>query len=127
MDWEDNAIVLALQEYNSDMLLMSVMSEKHGLRKGLIKVSKSNKAALNTGNILKLKWYGRMENHLGKFSVQSCEIIAQYIYQKKHELLSLMSMCEIFKHCLPEKEEYTSLYLDFCDFPVQRIPYRGTF
>ena len=73
MELEGTAIILEAQEYLNDLLIMSVLFEQHGIRKGAIKSSKTNKTALTVGNILHLRWYARLENHLGNFNIKSFE------------------------------------------------------
>ena len=83
MELDGQAIILELQEYNHDLLIVSVLFEHHGVRKGVIKSSKQNKSALTTGNILNLRWYARLENHLGNFNLKSFETIAPFVYHDK--------------------------------------------
>lgn len=116
MDWESSAIVLGLQDYSEEMMIMLVLTAEHGLRKGMIRSTKKNKPALAIGNIVKARWGARLENHLGTFTIQSHEAIAQFVYHERKKLLTLLSICELFKVCLPEKEPQDVLYTHLEDF-----------
>lgn len=110
MELNGQAIILELQDYNNDLLIASVLFEHHGVRKGAIKSSKKNKSELSIGNILNLKWYARLENHLGNFNIKSSEMIAPFVYHDKKKLLSLLSICSLYKACLAEKEPQQILF-----------------
>lgn len=116
MDWENPAIVLGLQDYNGEMLLMTVLTRDHGTKKGIIRSTKKNKPALSHGTIVQVKWHARLEAHLGTFTIQSHEIIAQFVYHERKKLLALLSICELFRLCLPEKEPQSLLYTQLEDF-----------
>jgi DNA repair protein RecO (recombination protein O) len=110
MELNGQAIILELQDYNNDLLIVSVLFERHGVRKGAIKSSKKNKSELTVGNILNLRWYARLDNHLGTFNVKSSEAIAPFVYHDKKKLLSLLSVCSLYKACLVEKEPQEVLF-----------------
>lgn len=116
MDWESQAIVLGLQDYSEELMIMSVLTAAQGLRKGIIRSTKKNKPALAAGNIIKAQWRARLEAHLGTFTIQSYESIAQFVYHERQKLLALLSICELFKVCLPEKEPQELLYIHLEDF-----------
>ena len=116
MELEGQAILIDLQEYNQDLLILSVLSEHHGIRKGMINSSKRNKAALAVGNILNFRWYARLENHLGSFNVKSFEAIAPFVYNDKKKLLALLGTCGLFKGCLIEKEPQETLFSQLENF-----------
>ena len=116
MELNGQAIILELQDYNNDLLIISVLFEHHGIRKGAIKSSKKNKTALTVGNILNLRWYARLDNHLGSFTVKSFEAIAPFVYHDKKKLLSLLSVCSLYKACLVEKEPQEVLFTQLESF-----------
>ena len=116
MELDGQAIILEAQEYNHDLLIISVLFEYYGIRKGAIKSSNKNKTSLNIGNILSLRWYARLENHLGHFNVKSFETIAPFVYHNKQKLLSLLSICSLYKACLVEKEPQKSLFFQLENF-----------
>lgn len=116
MELEGQAIILESQEHLNDLLIISVLFERHGIRKGAIKNSKHNKAALAVGNILNLRWYARLENHLGSFNIKSFDTIAPFVYHNKKKLLSLLSICSLYKACLIEKEPQNNLFLQLENF-----------
>lgn len=116
MDWESPAIVLGLQDYNGELMIMLTLTHEYGLRKGIVRSTKKNKPALAAGNLVKVKWQGRLEAHLGTFTIQSHESIAQFVYHERQKLLALLSICELFKLCLLEKEPQKFLYTQLEDF-----------
>ena len=116
MELNGQAIILDIQDYSHDLLIPTVLFESHGIKKGAIKTSKKNKTSLAVGNILSLRWYARLDNHLGNFNIQSFETIAPFVYHQKKKLLSLISSCSLYKACLVEGEPQEVLFTQLESF-----------
>jgi DNA repair protein RecO (recombination protein O) len=114
MEWKDSAIVLDKAEYTDSLTVISLLTKHHGLRKGTC--NKRDLPAFTVGNIVSVGWRGRLEEHLGKFAVQSHENIYPFIYRDRYKVLALSSICGLFSICLNEKEKHEDLYNQLEDF-----------
>jgi DNA repair protein RecO (recombination protein O) len=116
MELDGQAILLDAYDYGNDLFIISVLFEHHGIKKGAIKRTKKNKVALTVGNLLNLRWYARLDDHLGTFNVKSFESIAPFVYHDKKKLLSLVSSCSLYKACLAEQEPQPTLFSQLENF-----------
>ncbi len=116
MEISGQAIILDIHNYNNDLLIVTVLFDLHGVKKGAIKILNKNKTSLAIGNILHLRWYARLDNHLGNFNIQSFETIAPFVYHQKKKLLSLISSCSLYKACLVEGEPQEILFTQLESF-----------
>ena len=116
MEWEDSAIILGSYNYSDSIIIVSCLTNKHGLRKASVRNNKKKKQQIYIGNMVTLSWRGRLEEHLGKFEIKSCEFVYPFLYNNKKKLLSLLSVCELFNICLTEKEPQENLYHHLEDF-----------
>lgn len=116
MEWEDTAIILCTANYSDTLVIVTAMTKMHGIRKGIVKSTKQTKALIYPGNIAQVLWRGRLEEHLGSFTVKSCEAIYPFIYNNRRKMLSLQSVCVLFATCLNEKERHEELYDSLEDF-----------
>jgi DNA repair protein RecO (recombination protein O) len=110
MELNGQAIILDSYSYNHELLIITVLFEHHGIKKGAIKISKKNTVALTVGNILSLRWYARLDDHLGSFNIKSFESIAPFVYHDKKKLLALVGCCRLYKTCLIEREKQEVLF-----------------
>lgn len=116
MQWEDTAIILEMNKYSESLTVISCITEKYGLRKGAIRITKANKSYAYPGNVVEISWSSRLEEHLGKFTIQSCDAVYPYLYNNQKKLISLLSICSLCSACLAEKEPQNSLYRQLEDF-----------
>jgi DNA repair protein RecO (recombination protein O) len=116
MEWEDSGIILGSHNYSDSLIIVSCLTNKYGLRRGSVRNAKNKKQQIYVGNVVTLSWRGRLEEHLGKFEIKSCESVYPFLYNNQKKLLSLLSICELLKSCLTEKEPQKDLYLYLEDF-----------
>ena len=116
MEWFDTGIVLYKKDYNEDICIVSCLMKEHGLRSATVKKNKKTSNFIYPGNIITVLWKARLEEYLGKFSINSSESIYPYIYQNKYKVLAIQSICTLFKECLNEREVQKDLYANLEEF-----------
>ena len=72
MDWEAPAIVLDARPYGEGDAIATVMTEEHGLHRGLARGggSRAQAALWQPGNLVQVRWVARLADQLGSFSAE---------------------------------------------------------
>jgi DNA repair protein RecO (recombination protein O) len=112
MDWSDDAIVLGLRHYGEHSAILDVLTREHGRHLGLIRgaTSKRLKGALEPGNLLNAHWRGRLDEHLGTYSVELARSRAAQFFGDGTKLSVLASACAVTAAVLPEREMHARVF-----------------
>ncbi|MDF7674536.1 DNA repair protein RecO [Acetobacteraceae bacterium ESL0709] len=112
MEWEAPAIVLRSEVQGETSLLVTVLTQTHGVWKGLVKGGNSSRQCplWQTGNILMVKWQARLAEQLGHFTGEIVKTISGYLLDYPRSLALMMSACAVCANGLPEKEPYPDLF-----------------
>src|SRR6185436_19826123 len=112
MDWSDDAIVLGLRHYGEHSAILDALTREHGRHQGLIRgaTSKRMKGALEPGNLLTAHWRGRLDEHLGTFTVELARSRAAQFFSDGLKLNVLSAACAIASATLPEREKHTRAF-----------------
>ena len=88
MEWNDNAIILSTRKHGETSLIVNMITHKHGRYAGLVRggAGKRNRGVYQPGNYVRVKWRGRLQEHLGLFS---CELEKANIINFKSIPLSM--------------------------------------
>ncbi len=72
MEWEAPGIILDVRPHGEGDAVATVMTEAHGAHRGLARGAQSRtRAALwQKGNLVQLRWVGRLADQLGSFSAE---------------------------------------------------------
>ena len=116
MEWKDSAIILHRSKYSDKIMLLTCFSSQYGLSRGSIRNAKKNQSTTDVGNIVSLSWRGRLEEHLGRFSIESHESVYPFIYHDIAKMSAMSNLCEIFRYGLAPKEPNKVLYRYLEDF-----------
>lgn len=116
MEWKDSAIILHRSKYSDKLMVLTCFSSKHGLARGAVGNNKKNQSITDVGNIVSLSWRGRLEEHLGKFKIESCETIYPFIYSDAVKMSAMINLCDIFRNVLAPKDPSKVLYGYLEDF-----------
>lgn len=108
MNWQDAGIVLQASNYSDSVSVLTLLTRSHGLRKG--SCSKQDLVHASVGNIVNVGWRGRLEEHLGRFTISNFEPIYPRFYNDRERILALSSICSLFAKCLNEHEPQEHLY-----------------
>ena len=115
MEWQDSGIIINKTEYNDKAVIVGCLTEEHGIRHGLVNKSKNNNN-VTIGNSVEITWRGRLESHLGRFSINSYTPIYQHIYHDYTRLNAVLSICSIISLAILEKEKQERLYIKLANF-----------
>lgn len=112
MDWSDDAIVLGLRHYGEHSAILDALTREHGRHLGLIRgaTSKRLKGALEPGNLLTTHWRGRLDEHLGTYSVELARSLAAQFFSDGLKLSVLAAACAVTAAVLPEREIHTRAF-----------------
>jgi DNA repair protein RecO (recombination protein O) len=112
MDWEAPAIVLDARPYGERDAIVAVMTEEHGLHRGLARggASRSQAALWLPGNLAKVRWVARLADQLGSFSAEMIHAGASAVMDDALALGMLSSVCAVADGALPERERHPRLF-----------------
>ena len=108
MDWSDDAIVLGLRHHGEHSAILDALTREHGRHLGLIRgaTSKRLKGALEPGNLLSAHWRGRLDEHLGTFTVELARARVAHFFSDGLKLNVLSAACAVAAATLPEREKH---------------------
>jgi DNA repair protein RecO (recombination protein O) len=106
MEWEAPGIILDIRPFGEGDAVATVMTEEHGAHRGLARGANSrSKAALwQPGNLVQLRWVGRLADQLGAFSADMIHPAAAMVLDDALALGMLTSACAVAQGALPERE-----------------------
>lgn len=110
MEWSDSGIIISSAEYSDTAIIIGCLTEARGLRQGLVTKSKNNNN-ITLGNKVEITWRGRLENHLGRFSINTYLPIYQHIFHDYIRLNAVLSICSLISISILEKEKQERLYI----------------
>lgn len=112
MEWEAPAIVLRTEIYGESNLLVTVLTQTHGVWKGLSRGGNSTKQRplWQVGNILIVKWKARLADQLGQFTGEIVKTISGYLLDYPQSLALMTSACVVCAYSVPEKESCPDLF-----------------
>lgn len=108
MEWEEPGILLEARPYGDADLIVSVFTQAQGLHKGLVRGGGSRRqvALWQSGNLLALRWTGRLAEQLGHMTGESVQAIAPGAMEEALSLALLRAACAVAVGALPEREPH---------------------
>ena len=113
MKIEDTGIVISSYKFGDTALVVKILSQNHGVIKGLVKGQKKNTATLQNGNLVHFIWSARLSEHLGMLSISLEKAYALLNFSDYQKILSISSVCSLIDALLPEREEYSDIFEEF--------------
>ena len=112
MDWEAPAIVLDARPYGEGDAVATVMTEDHGLHRGLARggASRAQAALWQPGNLAQVRWVARLADQLGSFSAEMIHAGAASVMDDALALAMLSSACAVAEGALPEREPHPRVF-----------------
>lgn len=112
MRWESDGIVLGFNFYNEKSYILEIFSKEFGRHKGLIRGihSKNLRSTIEPGNEISAIWSGRLETHLGNFTIEPIKSWSSLILSHQGKLLALSSLCSLISVTMAEKQPNKSIY-----------------
>jgi DNA repair protein RecO (recombination protein O) len=113
MEWRDQGIILSLRKYGEFDAILEVLTRDHGKHAGIVKggLSRRQRGNIQPGNEVDVTWRGRLESHLGTYSVELKNARAVAFLYSSGKLAALNSCSSLLTIALAENEPH-SLLLD---------------
>lgn len=111
MDWRDEGALLSVRGHGETSAIIEVFTAAHGRHAGVVRGGASRKiaAVLQPGAQLDVAWRGRLEEHLGTFTVEPLHSRAGLLADRL-ALAALNAICALLHVALPEREPHGELY-----------------
>ena len=112
MEWEAPAIVLDARPFGEGDAVVAVMTETHGLHRGLARggTSRAKAALWQPGNLIQARWVGRLAEQLGSFSAEMVHPVAALVLDDRIALAMLSAACAVAEGALPEREPHPRVF-----------------
>jgi DNA repair protein RecO (recombination protein O) len=111
MDWRDEGALLFVRGHGESAAIIEVFTSGHGRHAGIVRGGASRKVApiLQPGAQLDVTWRGRLEDHLGTFTVEPLKSRTSLLGDRL-ALAGLNAICALLRFALPEREPHPGLY-----------------
>ena len=112
MNWIDEGIFLNARNYGESASFVTILTRAHGRHAGLVRGGSSRRLRpiLQTGNFVQCAWRGRLEEHLGTFTIELSHAIAAALLDNPVALAGLSSACGLVSVLLPEREAHSTVF-----------------
>ena len=112
MEWESPAIVLAARPYGEGDALATVLTVDHGAHRGLARggASRARAGTWQPGNLLQVRWLGRLADQLGAFTAELVHPGAALAMDDALALAVLSSACAVAEGALIEREPHPQVF-----------------
>jgi DNA repair protein RecO (recombination protein O) len=123
MEWEAPGIILDVRPFGEGDAVATVMTEEHGTHRGLARGAQSRaKVALwQPGNLVQLRWVGRLADQLGALAAEMIHPAAAMVLDDALALGMLTSVCAVAQGALPEREPHPHVF-DLLLHLLARLP-----
>jgi DNA repair protein RecO (recombination protein O) len=112
MEWDSPAIILDARPYGETDTIATVMTEDHGLHRGLAKGggSRAQAALWQAGNFAQVRWTARLADQLGAFRGEMIHSNAALVMDDPLALAMLTAVCATAEGALPEREPHPRVF-----------------
>jgi DNA repair protein RecO (recombination protein O) len=112
MEWNAPGIILDVRPYGEGDAVATVMTEEHGAHRGLARGAQSRtRAALwQSGNLVQLRWVGRLADQLGSLSAELLHPSASMVMDDPLALSMLTAACAVAEGSLPERQAQPRIF-----------------
>ncbi len=112
MDWDAPAIVLDARPFGEGDAIATVMTEEHGLHRGLARGggSRAQAGLWQPGNLSQVRWVARLSDQLGSFSAEMIHAGAAFVLDDPLALAMLSAVCAVAEGALPEREPHPRVF-----------------
>ena len=112
MEWDAPAIVLDARAHGESDAIATVMTEAHGVHRGLARggFSRARAALWQPGSLVQVRWVGRLAEQLGSFSAEMVHPAAALAMDDPLALAMLSAACAVAEGALPEREPHPHVF-----------------
>lgn len=113
MDWQDSGIILSLARHGEHDAVLEVLTAGHGRHRGFVKagMSRRQKGNLQPGTRVEAHWYSRLEEALGRFTVEPFHNPLGLLMGDGRRLAALSAMLAVTAASLPEREPHGRVFV----------------
>ncbi len=112
MEWRDEGVILSTRKYGEYDAILEVLTRDHGRHAGIVKggFGRKKRGDIQPGNEVVVKWRGRLETHLGTYTLEVRNARSVSFLYDAAKLAALNSCCSLLCVAMAENEEHKSLY-----------------
>ncbi len=112
MDWTAPAIILEIRPYGEADIIAAVMTEVHGLHRGLVRggASRAHAGLWQPGNLAELRWVARLADQLGAFTGELVHPSAALAMDDPLTLAILSAAVATAAGALPERQAHPRVF-----------------
>ncbi|MGD0107664.1 MAG: DNA repair protein RecO [Rhodopila sp.] len=123
MEWDAPAIILDVRPYGEGDAVTTVMTEAHGLHRGLARggASRGKAGTWQPGNMVQVQWTARLSDQLGSFTGELIHAGAAHAMQEAMPLAMLTAICSVAEGALPEREPLPRIFAGLLHL-IPRLP-----
>ena len=128
MKWQDKGIIVSVKKYGESSLILNLLTEKHGLHAGLIKYgsSQKNRNIYQIGNICKVEWVARLEDHLGYYKCETEKSISYNLINSSIKINALMSLTSLVNTFIADRQVHSTLFIESLNL-IKYMNYTGDY
>lgn len=114
-NWQDRAIILSVRPHGENAGVVSALTRLRGRHAGYVHGAKSSKmrGVLECGNAVTVQWSSRLDQDLGRFTVDLEKSNAAFVMDNPLKLTALQAACTLADKTLPEREPHPGVYDGF--------------
>lgn len=111
MEWRDEGIILSLRKYGEFDAILDVLTRDHGRHAGIVKggLGRRHRGNIQPGNEVNVTWRGRLESHLGTYSIELKRSRSVAFIYDAPKLAALNSCCSLLCIGVAENEPHEYL------------------
>jgi DNA repair protein RecO (recombination protein O) len=123
MEWDAPAIILDVRPYGEGDAIAAVMTQDHGLHRGLARggASRGKAGTWQAGNMAQLHWMARLSDSLGSFTGELIHAGAAHAMHEPLPLAMLTAVCAVAEGALPEREPQPRIFDGLLNL-IPRLP-----
>ncbi len=112
MDWQDDAIVLAVRPLGEGGAVVELLTRAHGRHAGLVRGarSKNNRGVAQPGNRVSAAWRARLADQLGQLSLELTTAHAARAMEDPGRLAALSAACALCHAVLPDRQPHGAAF-----------------
>ncbi|HWM46740.1 MAG TPA: DNA repair protein RecO [Xanthobacteraceae bacterium] len=126
MEWMDDGIVLGTRRHGEGNAIVELITRAHGRHLGMVRGGAGSRLrpVLQPGNVLRVVWRARLDEHLGTFSVEALNLRAGALLGIAHAMYAVTHVAALVR-LLPERDPHEAIFetvdtiLDHLDDPIE--------
>lgn len=111
MEWQGDGLILNTRKHGENSVIIDVLTRDKGRHMGLVRGGRGRtlRPVLQAGNLVRLVWRARLEDHLGVYTVDPHKMVVAGIIDDMHRLAALTTITTLAS-LLPERELHPRIY-----------------